>query len=277
LPRFVLDQRMSPAVRDAGWTRDACGMTSRDRLSQVDTLLLDTMGTVVDIAGSIRRVTAAVLQRERVPAAGLDELLRRWEHRLGSAMQDIVGGAAPWRSHEALRRDALEQMRKADELPPLSAAGMEALATVIRRLDPWPEAPTALAALRQRFTVVALSNADLAELAEMSRHASLAWHAVLSGQLARAYKPNLAVYRMALESLQLEPTRALLVAAHPWDLRAAAELGLATAYIARPDAEAPASTDTFDAYSTDLSALSELLDETCGHAPASPTVTATEQ
>ena len=236
-------------------------MTNRDRLGQVDTLLFDTMGTVVDIAGSVRRAMAAVVQREAAPVASLDELVRRWEDRLSCAMQNIVEGTAPWRSHEALRRDALDQMRNADELPPLTAAGMEVLATVIRRLDPWSDSPTALAALRQRFTVVALSNADLAELAEMSRHAGLAWHAVLSGQSARSFKPNPAVYRMALESLQLEPARVLMIAAHPWDLRAAAELGLATAYIARPDAEAPASTDTFDAYASDLSELSELLDD----------------
>ena len=71
-----------------------------------------------------------------------------------------------------------------------------------------------------------------------------------------------AVYGMALESLQLEPAHGLLVAAHPWDLRAAAELGLATAYIARPDAEAPASTDTFDVYASE--GLGELLGDRSG-------------
>jgi phosphoglycolate phosphatase-like HAD superfamily hydrolase len=101
-------------------------MTNRERLGRVDTLLLDTMGTVVDIAGSVRRVTTAVLQAEAAPVAGLDELLRRWEGRIGSRMDDIVEGRAPWRSHEALRRDALVEMRNAGELPPLSAAGMQA-------------------------------------------------------------------------------------------------------------------------------------------------------
>lgn len=61
---------------------------------------------------------------------------------------------------------------------------------------------------------------------------------------------------MALELLQLEPARGLLVAARPWDLRAAAELGLATAYIARPVAVAPASTDTFDAHASELTSCS---------------------
>lgn len=47
-------------------------------------------------------------------------------------------------------------------------------------------------------------------------------------------------------------------------------------YIARPDAEAPASTDTFDAYASDLSELSELLDDTRGHTATRATDTATE-
>jgi hypothetical protein len=64
-----------------------------------------------------------------------------------------------------------------------------------------------------------------------------------------------------------------LVAADPWDLRAASNLGLATAYIARPDAEAPASTDSFEAYAGDLSELSDI----CGDRAAGPLGGTTEQ
>jgi 2-haloacid dehalogenase len=52
----------------------------------------------------------------------------------------------------------------------------------------------------------------------------------------------------------------MLVAAHPWDLRAAAEQGMATAYVARPDAEPPGPDDHFSVEVENLEELAALLD-----------------
>jgi 2-haloacid dehalogenase len=57
--------------------------------------------------------------------------------------------------------------------------------------------------------------------------------------MVHAYKPDPAVYRLALDRLALDPRRTLMVAAHPWDLRAAAAQGLRTAYIQRASEGAP--------------------------------------
>ena len=129
------------------------------------TLIFDVMGTVVDIEGSIAAQARA--------ATGLGDeelkpLLADWDARLQRAMDEIVAGRAEWRPHEQLRRDALP-----DGLP-------GALAGVVHRLDPWPDSPAALGRLRELRTVAALSNADLPELADLSAHGGLAWHAVLS-------------------------------------------------------------------------------------------------
>ena len=218
----------------------------------IDALVFDVIGTVVDVSGTLTRTMSAVLSGGDSEAA---DAVRRWEGRIGENMQGIVAGAAPWRPHETLRREALEGMRRDGELPSLSDAEIETLATAVCRLDPWPDSAAALAALRDRFTIIALSNADPAELARLSRHGGLAWHAALSASYAKSYKPNPAVYRMVLEQLQLESARSLFVAAHPWDLRAAAEHGFATAYIARPDAEVPSPTDAFDIHVGDLGEL----------------------
>jgi 2-haloacid dehalogenase len=82
---------------------------------------------------------------------------------------------------------------------------------------------------------------------------------LLSGGLVRAFKPDPAVYQMALAVLEVEARDVLMVAAHPWDLRAAAEQGFATAYVARPGAEAPAAGDEFDVTVPDLAGLASLL------------------
>ena len=51
----------------------------------------------------------------------------------------------------------------------------------------------------------------------------------------------------------------MMVAAHPWDLRAAAEHGMATAFIARPEADPPRADDDFDLTVTDLTELADRL------------------
>jgi 2-haloacid dehalogenase len=67
------------------------------------------------------------------------------------------------------------------------------------------------------------------------------------------------VYRFALDRLALDPGRTVMVAAHPWDLRAAADHGLRTAYVQRAGEGAPAPSDTFDLSVPDLAALAARL------------------
>jgi 2-haloacid dehalogenase len=186
-------------------------------------LIFDVVGTVVDADATLR---AEAGERAGELTARLDALI-----------------SAGWRPMVELRREAY---------------GDERLATIGRRLRPFPDAPEALRALAADHMVVALSNADLAELAGTSARGGLAWHAVLSAELVRAFKPDPAVYAFALDRLRLDPARTVMVAAHPWDLRAAARHGLRTAYVARPGAEAPAPGDRFDFAVRDLAELAQV-------------------
>lgn len=79
------------------------------------------------------------------------------------------------------------------------------------------------------------------------------------GEMVHTYKPDPAVYRLGLDRLALDPQRTLMVAAHAWDLRAAAALGLRTAFIGRPDADEPEPSDAFDLTVPDLAALADRL------------------
>jgi 2-haloacid dehalogenase len=137
----------------------------------------------------------------------------------------------------------------------LPAEAVRRLGLVGHRLRPWPDAAAALAALARRFTVVALSNGNLSMLASVSARGGLTWHAVLSAELVGARKPDPAVYRFALDRLALDPARTLMVAAHPWDLRAAAACGLRTAYIERAGEGEPEPSDSFGLSCPDLAAL----------------------
>jgi 2-haloacid dehalogenase len=154
-----------------------------------------------------------------------------------------------------LRRRTLDAAIDTTPTLQIAASDRENLARVGHRLRPWPDSAPALADLRRSFTIVALSNGDLAQLAAFSAAGGLAWHCVLSGAMVKSAKPNPAVYRLAIDQLLLDPRRTLFVACHPWDLRAAALQGFRTAYVQRPGEAQPSESDRFDLSATDLADL----------------------
>jgi 2-haloacid dehalogenase len=88
--------------------------------------------------------------------------------------------------------------------------------------------------LKQRFTIAALSNGDVALLVAMAKGADLPWDMVFAGELFEHYKPDPQTYLGACALLGLAPERVMMCAAHAGDLRAAQALGLKTAFISRP-------------------------------------------
>jgi len=168
-----------------------------------------------------------------------------------------IGEGAPWRSTDDLNAAALAEALR--DGPPLPPAAVQQLSLAGHRLRPWPDSREALRRLAGRFAIVALSNGNLSMLTDMFAAAGLTWHCVLSGEMVHAYKPDPAVYQFAIDRLALDPHRTLMVAAHPWDLRAAAAHGLHTAYIERAGEGTPQPSDTFDLTLPDLAALAERL------------------
>jgi 2-haloacid dehalogenase len=241
------------------WCDDGFMITAAD----VDTLLFDVIGTVVDEGGTMRAEVAAELEAAGLAGPGrAGELAAAWEERSWSLTAELDRGGS-WVSTDEVNARALADVLAsggggADGGEPAAALPAEAvrrLGLVGHRLRPWPDAAAALAALARRFTVVALSNGNLSMLAAVSARGGLSWHAVLSAELVGARKPDPAVYRFALDRLALDPARTLMVAAHPWDLRAAAACGLRTAYIERAGEGRPEPSDSFGLSCPDLAAL----------------------
>jgi 2-haloacid dehalogenase len=99
----------------------------------VETLLFDVLGTVVDETGSMRSELAAALDRAGAAQRGeaLDQshagqraeaLSAAWARRFG-ALVSAIGEGAPWRSTDDLNAEAL-----ADVLLDLSVPDLAALA-----------------------------------------------------------------------------------------------------------------------------------------------------
>jgi 2-haloacid dehalogenase len=216
------------------------------------------MGTVVDDAGGVRAATLAVLSRRGDPEQAAVAVATGTKDGLRGLLGDVSAGRRAWAPHRDLRRVAIRRAVADAGLAPLDPADEDELSGVVHRFDPWPDSAAALARLRVDRLVVALTNADPAELAGLSEHAGLAWHLALSARPSHVFKPDPRAYAVALEALELEPDQVMKVASHVWDLQGAAGVGLHTCYVRRPGEEPPPEGE-FDLVVDDLLELADEL------------------
>ena len=209
------------------------------------TLVFDILGTLVEALPS-------------GSAPGLvDDLLGVWQHHVADQQDAVLAGRRSYASSTEVDREAATAV--ADRAGITSASAVAALASVGRRLDPWPDTLESLARLSERYTLVGLSNASQATLTGLDAHTGMRWHQVLSAEVARTYKPDPAVYELALAATVDSPSQLLMVAAHAWDLRGAAAVGMRTAYVERPNGDPPRADDSFDVNATSLADLASIL------------------
>lgn len=116
----------------------------------------------------------------------------------------------------------------------VSESDLGRLRQLWRQIPPFPDALPALNRLSSRFYLGTLSNLHLSLLAELSRNVNLPWTMILPApEVVGRFKPDPSVYRAAAQMLCLPPQRILMVAAHTYDIDAAATQGFKTAYIKR--------------------------------------------
>jgi 2-haloacid dehalogenase len=223
------------------------------------TLVFDVMGTVLD-----EDTTQADALRAAIGSQAdvdLRALRHQWCERVASAVDEITAGRRPYEPPAALQRKTLREVLDAHhlELPP---DRFHQLAQFGSRLEPFPDTAAAMERLASRRAIVALTNAGSAQAFAMSAHARLRWTTLISAQVVQTYKPDPRTYSYAITQLDLDPGKTLFVAAHPWDLDAAAGHGFRTAYVDR----AGSTPESMDAYAvrsdlvvTDLTALADQL------------------
>jgi 2-haloacid dehalogenase len=200
---------------------------------KVKALAFDVFGTVVDWRGSLIRELEELGRRKGLEVDGA-AFADAWRAAYVPSLQRVRSGALPWTKLDALHRMTLDALLERFGMRELVETERDALNRAWHRLDPWPDAIPGLMRLRRRYVLATLSNGNVALLVNMARRAGLPWDCVLSAEIARHYKPDREVYRMACELLDLEPAQVMMVAAHNHDLLAAQGLGLATAWVARP-------------------------------------------
>lgn len=173
----------------------------------------------------------------------------------GSGVLSVLNGG-PWVPPDEILRDSITSLLSAAGAHPPAAAEVDDFFALWRTLDPWPDAPAALYALHDHYTLAILSNMSIPTQSALTDHAGLPFDRTLSAETVHTYKPRPAVYQMAISALGLPPDEIMMVAAHPYDLTAAQEQGMRTAYIARPSEPAAAAIPAFDVEASTYGELS---------------------
>jgi len=206
--------------------------------AQVQALLFDVFGTVVDWRGSLIDDLGHFGAEKGIKvdwAAFADD----WRGLYQPAMEEVRSGRRAWTILDVLHRESLEKLLAKYAITGLSEAEKDQLNRVWHRLRPWPDAVEGLRRLKSRFIVGTLSNGNVGLLTRMAKFAGLPWDVVLGAETAQAYKPLPQAYLASAALLNLAPGQVMLVAAHNGDLAAASDVGLRTAFVARPTEHGP--------------------------------------
>jgi len=202
--------------------------------SHVKALLFDVFGTVVDWRTSVIREGEAI---SHVIGRPLDwgHFADRWrrEGYLSHVIR-IARGEQPSEKVDVLHRRKLDALLAELNISNLSEEQIAHFNRVWHRLIPWPDSVPGLTRLRRKFLISPLSNGNFALLTNMAKHAGFPWDCIMSSDLFGKFKPNLEIYRDAVQLLGIAPGEAMMVAAHIDDLEAARSAGLRTAYVERP-------------------------------------------
>lgn len=211
-------------------------------------VVLDVLGTLVDQAGSLQRRVTAV---NGLGGAAAAEVVRRWLDHVSTQERAINEDRRPFAPSHELDVEALEVLAGEGLLP---SAAVSALADASGYLEPWPDSVATLDLMADDVTIIGLSNASRRVLTGLSAGSGMRWHQVLSAEDAGTYKPAAGIYEMATASIPVA-SAPIMVAAHAWDLRAAAAAGMRTAYVPRPDNDPPRQGDAFDLHAETLEDL----------------------
>jgi 2-haloacid dehalogenase len=216
-------------------------------VSAVKALMFDVFGTVVDWRSSLI-ADFTKWGATRGIKADWTALVDDWRGAYVASMDDV-------RKHpesgyvilDQLHRRSLEKLVAQFSIQELNEADLHHLTMGWHRLHAWPDSVAGLTRLKKKYIIGPLSNGNVALLTNMAKFAGLPWDLVLSAELFEHYKPDSETYLGAARLLGLAPQQVMMVAAHNGDLKAAQQLGLKTAFVARPTEYGPLQKHDFEA------------------------------
>jgi len=196
------------------------------------TLTFDVFGTLVDWYGGLSRELSEVATR-RGWAIDAPALTVEWRRAFFSGIATVRDGERAWTDVDTLTGEAVVRLLRGVGVES-EPGDVDVLVSAWRRLDPWPDTVEGMTRLGKKYTLSALSNGTVAQLTDLARHGGLPFHRIIGSDLFRTYKPAPQFYVAALDLLESEAGRTVMVASHNYDLLAAAAQGMGTAFVRRP-------------------------------------------
>jgi len=200
----------------------------------VKALFFDVFGTLVDwrtgVAGDAELILKPLGYSINWLAFADD-----WRAQYQPGMEEVRSGRIPYTKLDVLHRRMLQKILPRFGLEKLEDALLDQLTLAWHHLDAWKDVPAGLARLRQRLFIAAVSNGNISLMCDLARRNDFRWDAILGADVARDFKPKAAVYLAAADAFDLKPAQCMMCAAHSGDLKAAADNGMRTAFITRPE------------------------------------------
>jgi len=202
-------------------------------IPQVDALVFDVFGTVVDWRTSVAD-EGRMLGKTKGITADWEAFADAWRGKYQPFMSKVRSGELPWTKLDMLHRMGLDEVLTEFGITSLTEDEKIDLNRAWHRLHPWSDSVPGLYRLKAKFILGTMSNGNIALMTNMAKFAGLPWDCILGAEVAKAYKPDPKTYLTGAELLDLPPERVMMVAAHQSDLLAAAKQGLRTAFVKRP-------------------------------------------
>lgn len=199
-------------------------------MSKPKVIIFDVNETMLDLAPLKISVGKAL--------GGREELLPLWFSTMlhYSLVETLCGN---YHSFGEIGTAALMMVAERQGIELKYEDAKSAIVTPLRSLPPHKDVAAALKLLSENgFRLISLTNSSAEGAATQLRNAGLTdlFEKRYSVESVKKYKPHPDTYRMVIDDLGAKPEEVMMVAAHAWDLMGARNVGLQTAFIARPGA-----------------------------------------
>ncbi len=195
-------------------------------------LVFDLFGTVLDLGGSLTPYIAVFLKEhgsDKDPADFWAQLRHR--QRIEQYQDSLIDLGHS--GYLEIAEKAFSYVCRLNGLDPERSAIKKWMESW-QMLSPFPEVVEALDRLKTHFKLVALSNGNPWFLDHLVKNRiKYDFDAVLSVELAGAFKPHPGVYRRAARELDMEVGELIMVSANSFDVMGARTCGLRGAYVNR--------------------------------------------
>lgn len=191
-------------------------------------ITFDFYGTLVQWHETLQAAFIEILRRHGRPDSDVS-ILAHGFHEEGRRQRDTP----PWKPYRQVLRDSVIFATAQAGLT-AGAADIDRVIERLSRIPAHPDVPAALAILKKRYRLAAISNTDDDLIAGSLPSLGLDLDAVVTAQQAQAYKPDLRLFQHAHKVLGVTPAEVIHIAAsQPLDMAVCRVLGIRAFWVNR--------------------------------------------